>query len=207
MRRQARMCFPSVLVYRHEGHALAVEGSAPIFASPNDPAPASSDSCAPFVEIPIWWSGFLFHVLTPRQLSLYLYLTMLSRDTGTCEPTTKQIRQDLGVASLTSVFDAMAALEACGFIYRTRKSRRNVYKRPTCEHTMLTLLCGSRVDGRFRPAPGFVNEMSEDSRQMRDEWLRGLLGERFAAYDSAGPEAQIVIVIDALKRHIGAASP
>lgn len=200
------MCLASVPVHRHGATLSPWKGSAPIFASPNDPAPASTDSCSPFVEIPVWWSGFLFHVLTPRQLSLYLYLTMLSRDTGTCEPTTKQIRQDLGVASLTSVFDAMATLEACGFIYRSRKSRRNVYKRPTCEHTMLTLLSSGRVDGRFRPAPGFVNEMSEDSRQVRDEWLRGLLGERFDVYESAGPEAQMVIVIDALKRHIGAAS-
>jgi hypothetical protein len=132
---------------------------------------------------------------------------MLSRETGTCEPTTKQIRQDLGVASLTSVFDAMAILETYGFIYRTRKSRRNVYKRPTCEHTMLTLLSAGRVDGRFRPAPGFVNEMSEDSRKLRDEWLRELLGERFGVYESAGPDAQIVILIDALERHVGAASP
>ena len=200
------MRFASALVHRHKGHALAVGRPPPIFVSPNDPAPASTDSCAPFAEIPIWWSGFLFHVLTPRQLSLYLYLTMLSRDTGTCEPSTKQIRQDLGVASLTSVFDAMATLETCGFIYRSRKSRRNVYKRPTCEHTILTLLSTGRIDGRFRPAPGFVNEMSADSRKLCDEWLRDLLGERFEVYQSAGPEAQIVIIIDALKRHIAAST-
>jgi len=68
-----------------------------------DPANMFSDACQPFAEFPAWWSGFLFHVLNPRQLSLYLYLSLLSATTGICHPTTKQIRQDLGLSSLTIV--------------------------------------------------------------------------------------------------------
>ncbi|MEA2664167.1 MAG: Helix-turn-helix domain, partial [Candidatus Eremiobacteraeota bacterium] len=111
-----------------------------------DPANSFNDVCKPFTEIPAWWSGFLFHVLNTRQLSVYLYLSMLADGDGTCHPTTNQIRQDLGLSSLTIIFDAMSVLEAYGFVLRRRQtvpgstSRRNVYQRPSCEFTVLRLL-------------------------------------------------------------------
>jgi len=158
-----------------------------------------SVACRPYVELPSWWSGFLFHVLNPRQLSLYVYLTMLLGDVGVCDPTTNQIRKDLGLASLTIVFDAMSVLEESGFILRERRMRRNVYQRPSCEYTVLRLLESGKIDGLLRPVPGFVNEMSDDSRRLKDEWLRGVLGDRYQSYTEAEPEAKRQILIDVLR--------
>ena len=164
-----------------------------------DSANVFTEACSPYVELPSWWSGFLFHVLNPRQLSLYVYLTMLLGEDGVCDPTTNQIRKDLGLASLTIVFDAMSVLEECGFILRERRMRRNVYQRPSCEYTVLRLLESGKIDGLLRPVPGFVNEMSDDSRRLKDEWLRGVLGDRYQSYADAEPEAKRQILIDVLR--------
>lgn len=170
-----------------------------------DPANSFNDVCKPFIEIPAWWSGFLFHVLNTRQLSVYLYLSMLADESGTCHPTTNQIRQDLGLSSLTIIFDAMSVLEDCGFMLRRRatvpgsNSRRNVYQRPSCEYTILRLLRRERLDGQLRPAPGSVNEMSSDARRLRDEWLHNALGVHHALYEAAPDEAKRGVLCNILE--------
>jgi len=175
-----------------------------------DPANTFSDACRPYTEFPAWWSGFLFHILNPRQLSLYFYLSLLSSHSGICHPTTKQIRQDLGLSSLTIIFDAMSVLEQYGFILRKRRnieelnSRRNVYQRPACEFTVLRLLEWSKIDGLLRPTPGFVNEMSDESRRLKEEWLRETLGVSYDAYEAAGDEAKRTVLIDFLKADLSA---
>jgi SOS-response transcriptional repressor LexA len=58
-------------------------------------------------------------VLNPRQISMYLYLTMLCDERGECSPTVDQIREDLGLYSTSMVFEALAALDDLGFITRT----------------------------------------------------------------------------------------
>jgi hypothetical protein len=169
-----------------------------------DPANSFNDVCKPFTEIPAWWSGFLFHVLNTRQLSVYLYLSMLADGDGTCHPTTNQIRQDLGLSSLTIIFDAMSVLEAYGFVLRRRQtvpgstSRRNVYQRPSCEFTVLRLLQSERLDGLLRPEPGSVNEMSADAQRLRDEWLSNTLGVHYALYAAAPTEAKRGVLVNLL---------
>lgn len=180
-----------------------------------DPANSFNEVCQPFTEIPAWWSGFLFHVLNTRQLSVYLYLSMLADESGSCHPTTNQIRQDLGLSSLTIIFDAMSVLENCGFVLRRRQlvpgsnGRRNVYQRPSCEFTILQLLQSERLDGLLRPEPGSVNEMSSDARRLRDEWLRNTLDVHYAIYEAAPDQAKRGVLIDILKallaRHAQAA--
>lgn len=157
---------------------------------PIDPANVFTKDCHPFVGVPAWWSGFLFHILSPRQVCLYLYFAMLGAETGVCHPTVKQICQDLGLSSESAVFEALAVLEELGFILRTRRrvrnaTLRNVYQRASCEYTILRLLAAGRIDGCMRPAPGFVNEMSEDAKALRDEWLVEKLGPRYAVYAAA----------------------
>ena len=183
------------------------------FAIPNTPIDAANrfePDCRPFAEIPAWWSGFLFHVLTPRQLSLYLYLAMLSGPTGVCHPTVKQISQDLGLSSESAVFEAIAALEEQGFILRALRRmpgatpRRNVYQRAACEYTVLKLLELGRIDGCMRPAPGFVNEMSDDAKALRDEWLREKLGPAFQRYAQAPDDRKTALLTEALKSTAGA---
>lgn len=155
--------------------------------------------------MPSWWSGFLFHVLNPRQLSLYVYLTLLTADSGVCHPTTKQIRQDLGLSSLTIVFEAMAILDDYGFILRQRqtvaelKSRRNVYQRPSCEFTILRLLDLGKIDGSLRASPGAANDMSAESQQLRDEWLAHALRDAHERYRVASSSEKRSLLIRALR--------
>ncbi len=147
-----------------------------------DPQNAFDDECAPFTEIPAWWSGFVFHVLNARQISLYLYLCMLLDGEGICAPTVEQIRQDLGLSG-SIVFGALGALDGSGFILRQRRylpalrSRRNVYQRPACEFTILRLLEAGKIDGDLRAVPGPAHEMSGDSQELKTAWLEKVLAE------------------------------
>jgi hypothetical protein len=172
-----------------------------------DPRNAFDDECAPFTEIPAWWSGFVFHVLNARQISLYLYLCMLLDAQGTCAPTVEQIRGDLGLSG-SIVFGALGALDAAGFILRQRRylaslrSRRNVYQRPACEFTVLRLLETQKIDGDLRAVPGSTHRMSGEAEELKTEWLQGVLGSRFAAYAAASLETKAEILRRALSADV-----
>jgi SOS-response transcriptional repressor LexA len=150
-------------------------------------------------------SGFLYHVLNPRQVSIYLYLTMLAGESKVCHPTTKQIRNDLRLSSLSIVFGAIAVLERNGFLLRERRqilelnSRRNVYQRPACEFTVQRLLELGKIDGLLRPISGAINEVSDDSRRLKDDWLRGVLGDRYATYAAAPEKAKADVLTELLQ--------
>jgi hypothetical protein len=160
-------------------------------------------NCQPLVSIPAWWSGFLFHVLNPRQLSMYIYLLMLSDDSGVCHPTIEQIRKDLGLLSTTMVFESIAVLEEHGFFMRSRqtlpesRSRRNVYRRTACEYTILRLLETNKIDGDLRPV-GAGDPASEESRLMVQEGLEEILGSAYRAYKAAAPEERHDILVRSL---------
>jgi hypothetical protein len=151
-------------------------------------------------------SGFLYHVLNPRQVSIYLYLTMLACETNVCHPTTKQIRNDLRLSSLSIVFGAISALERYGFLLRERRklaelnSRRNVYQRPSCEFTILRLLDLGKIDGYLRPISGTVNEVSDDSRRLKEEWLQQTLGASYAVYHAAPEESKAAVLARLLRQ-------
>src|ERR1700722_13346871 len=155
-------------------------------------------------------SGFLYHVLNPRQVSIYLYLTMLACETNVCHPTTKQIRNDLRLSSLSIVFGAISVLERQGFLLRERRklaelnSRRNVYQRPSCEFTVLRLLELGKIDGHLRPVSGAMSEVSDDSRRLKDEGLRQTPGDLYAAYSAAPDEAKADILAGLLRAVIEA---
>jgi hypothetical protein len=151
-------------------------------------------------------SGFLYHVLNPRQISIYLYLTMLAGESKVCHPTTKQIRNDLRLSSLSIVFGAIAVLERNGFLLRERRhilelnSRRNVYQRPSCEFTVLRLLELGKIDGLLRPVSGATNEVSDDSRRLKDEWLRQTLGDLYETYTAASDKAKSTVLTTLLQQ-------
>jgi hypothetical protein len=161
------------------------------------------DDCQPLVSIPAWWSGFLFHVLNPRQLSMYIYLLMLSDDGGVCHPTIEQIRKDLGLLSTTMVFESIAALEEHGFFMRSRqtlpesRSRRNVYRRTACEYTILRLLETNKIDGDLRPV-GAGDPASEESRQLVQEGLESILGGAYRRYGAAALEEKRDVLVACL---------
>jgi SOS-response transcriptional repressor LexA len=162
--------------------------------------------------MPAWWSGFMFHILTARQVTLYLYFCMLGGESGCCNPTVRQISQDLGVTSATAIFAAIDALEESGFILRQRasgapKNRWNVYQRPACEFTVLTLLETKRVDGLLRPAPGFVNEMSLDSRALLRQWMVETLGGQITAYEDATDDEKAKVLMRSLRMRLRDLAP
>jgi hypothetical protein len=149
--------------------------------------------CDPQAKIPAWWSGFLFHVLNPRQVSMYVYLTMLADEYGVCHPTIEQIRKDLGLLSTTMVFESIAVLEEYGFFVRSReslpesRSRRNVYRRTACEYTLLRLLETRKIDGELAPLGG-GDGASNESRQLVKAGLRELLQDDYDRYAAASAE-------------------
>ena len=196
----ANLWYRCLLVQIHQAHRI-------------DPMNVFSETSRPFALIPAWWSSFLLQVLTPRQLSLYVYLSLLSAESGICHPTTQQIRKELGLSSMTIVFDALSALEQKGFILRKRRhieelnSRRNIYQRPACAFTILRLLENSNIDGCLQPAAIVDSETSDESRSLKDAWLRESLGsEEFANYDRADNKEKREILIDFLKADIAGGS-
>jgi len=162
----------------------------------NAPGSEPEHVCAPTALIPAWWSGFLFHALNPRQVSMYLYLTMLSDARGECSPTTDQIREDLGLYSASMVFEALAALDDLGFIKRVRaafpgiRARRNLYRRPSCESTLLRLLERGRIDGYLHSTNTARAPASAESQALVSEGLAALLGDDFEIYHNAGSETE-----------------
>ncbi len=165
-----------------------------------DPTNVFHNECRPFAEVPAWWSGFLFHVLTARQVTLYIYFCMLGGESGSCNPTVRQILSDLGIGSATAVFGAITTLEDAGFILRQRrggspKQRTNFYQRTSCEFTVLRLLETRRIDGLMRPGPGFVNEMSHDARGLLQEWLQSKLGTQYTKYEKGGEPSKRALLL------------
>ncbi len=162
-------------------------------------------TCSPFAEIPAWWGGFLFHVLNPRQICMYTYLTMLADRDGRCHPTIDQIREDLGLYSSSMVFEALTVLEDLGFVVRERRAfpgvraKRNVYRKPSCEATVLRLLERGRIDGYLRPVGPSTSPASAQAKELVVEGLRRLLGAAYERYERATPAAKRDVLLEILE--------
>jgi len=174
----------------------------------HDDSGDKSEECEPLAQLPAWWSGFLFHVLNPRQLCMYVYLTMLADDDGVCHPTIEQIRKDLGLLSTTMVFESLTILEEYGFFLRSRqslpesRSRRNVYRRTACEYTILRLLENNKIDAHMRPTAAGNAPASDESRQLVQEGLEKLLGDEYAHYAAADEPKKREILIAILNEEL-----
>lgn len=162
----------------------------------------------PLVELPAWWSGFLFHVLNPRQVSMLLYLIMLCDERGVCHPTIEQIRKNLGLLSTTMVFESIAVLEECGFFMRSRqllpesRSRQNVYRRASCEYTVLRLLEMNSIDGRLHPLSAGDPQTAE-AMHLAVRGLREILsGAEYESYAAATDEQRRDLLIALLSERL-----
>jgi DNA-binding transcriptional ArsR family regulator len=149
----------------------------------------------------------MFHVLNPRQVCMYLYLAMLTDEGGECCPTIEQIREDLGLYSPSMVFEALAVLEDLAFITRERQSfpgvraKRNVYRRPACESTILRLLERDRIDGELRPRGG-GSPASQESQALVVDGLRMQLAEAYERYARATSAAKRDVLVEILESRI-----
>jgi hypothetical protein len=145
--------------------------------------------CEPFAYMPAWWSGFLFHVVTPRHLAVYTYIAMLGAETGISSPTVREIQHDMNLASDTVVFDALRALEHAALIQRMRLRGRgpNVYRRPACELTLMRLIEAKRIDESLRPVAANGAPRSHGVRKLVREGLRTMLGADYEKFHALAP--------------------
>ena len=136
---------------------------------------------------------------------MYLYLTMLSDTRGICSPTTEQIREDLGLYSSSMVFEALAVLDELGFIVRERgalpgvRARRNSYRRPACESTLLRLLETNKIDDELRSTNPTRAAASAESRALIHEGLVELLGAGYDRYRNAPAEKRRSVLVSLLQ--------
>lgn len=157
--------------------------------------------------VPAWWNSFIFQVLNGRQLSLYLYLIMHMGDGDECHPTTEEIAADLGLASSTMIFEAMNVLVRNGFIRRTRTTlpelgtRRNVYRRPPCEFTVLCLLRHKLIDVNLMPVLRIARP-STASAALAERGLGALLGSEYAAFAASSDETKYDMLVDFLEQRL-----
>jgi hypothetical protein len=169
--------------------------------------------CHPLAPIPAWWSGFLFHALNPRQVCMFTYLTMIADHEGTCSPTIEEIREDLGLYSTSMVFEALAVLDDLCFIIRERRTfpgsraKRNLYRRPPCESTLLKLLERNVIDEHLRPLGNHAAPAAAEARALVREGLQDLLGDRFPRYDEAAPENKRATLVEILQKLLDEREP
>jgi len=134
---------------------------------------------------------------------MYLYLAMLSDD-GECSPTIEQIREDLGLYSPSMVFEALAVLEDLAFVSRERQSfpgvraKRNVYRRPPCEATILRLLERDRIDAELRPKGG-GSPASQESQALVIDGLRTTLADDYERYSTTTSTDKRDVLIEILE--------
>jgi hypothetical protein len=64
---------------------------------------------------------------------------------------------------------------------------------------VLRLLELEKIDGLLRPVSGAVNEVSDDSRRLKDEWLRQTLGDAYPTYAATPDDAKAGVLTGLLR--------
>ena len=170
---------------------------------------------APFFGVPAWWRRFWFQLLTPREITVYLYMCSVMDPNAVAYPTVEQLAEDMGVKSRSTIVDALGRLVELGFLlrgpepYRGRvMGKRVVYQRPLPHYTILELLRNRLVDGDLYPAADPNKErnfeLTGGSDAVVRAGLRRLLGEEnFQAYQSLkNPYRRWQALIAALQAHM-----
>ena len=151
---------------------------------------------APYATFPAWWRRFLFWLLKPREVVVYLYIaTLLDRD-AVAYPTQEQIANETALAATEPVIRALRVLVRLGFFLRGRARvparstrlqhravsgawERTIYQRPSIEYTLIRLLDLGEIDGQLFPK-GKAAEIMIDELDSTESavalGLRNLLG-------------------------------
>lgn len=150
----------------------------------------SDDLAAPYAVIPSSWRSFLFRILKPRELSLYIYLCSLCDKNSVAYPSIAQIQRDLDISSDTTVTAAIKALQDAGLFLRKRAvlprqisgAHRNVYQRPSMHYTLLHLLQKGRIDSSLHPISRTGDTPRAESKAVHMA-LKKLLGSAYHRYE------------------------
>jgi hypothetical protein len=139
------------------------------------------------VGLPPWWRTFVFRLLSGRQLSVYMYLLTCMDGANECHPTTEEIRSFVGLNRPTMIFEALDVLDTYGFIVRHRRmlpsagGRRNLYRRPPYDYTVLRLLECGLLDAQLRVRhieDAYTPEITAELHHV----LHAILGDRYTSY-------------------------
>ena len=172
---------------------------------------------APFFGLAAWWRRFMFQILTPREIGVYLYLCSVMDPNAVAYPTVEQIAEDMAVKSRSVISNALDRLVETGFLLRgdapyqgRYMGRRVVYQRPLPHHTILELLKLGLIDEDLYPTANKTRnrELTKSSDEVVRAGLRRVLGqERFTAYDAMKtPDRRKRVMIHALEEHLAAAT-
>lgn len=111
-----------------------------------------------FTAVPNWWRPFLYRVLKPNELAIYLYICSYAQKPGIAYVSLREMQRDFGLTNRHELIAATRELVRLGFLLlekgRVAKSRtehdRNIFQRPSMTHTLLRLLERGVIDGEFR---------------------------------------------------------
>lgn len=141
------------------------------------------ETVKPFFEVPAWWRRFIFVLLTPREYTVYCYIVSYCGAAKLARPLIRQMQADLNIANSVAIHNAIRRLIELGFLLKEQKTlltrQRNIYKRPSLEHTLLTLLEKKLIDGNLvalERKKNAVRNEKERSSESISTGLRLLLG-------------------------------
>jgi hypothetical protein len=109
-----------------------------------------------YMTVPTWWRPFMYRLLKPRDIVVYLYVCSFMSDTGRSHPTLMQMQLDMNLSNAHSLIEALKRLHKYGFLV-VKQQRvagtwlidRNVFYRPSPEYTLLTLLRTKKIDAKL----------------------------------------------------------
>jgi predicted transcriptional regulator len=194
---------------------MAIDNSRLVFAKGNQWV-KEKDS-APFFGLPAWWRRFMFQLLTPREVTVYLYLCSVMDPNAVAYPTVDQIAEDMAIKSRSVIVEALNRLIEMGFLLRGAEpyngrvmGKRVVYQRPLPHYTILKLLELGLIDAELYPTANQTrkDELTKASDEVVRAGLRRLLGDsNFAVYQTVkNPERRIRALVAALDQHVRAAT-
>ena len=170
---------------------------------------------APFFGLPAWWRRFMFQILTPREVTVYLYLCSVMDQNAVAYPTIEQIAEDMAVKSRSIVVEAVNRLVATHFVLRSGEpyvgrimGKRTVYQRPLPHYTILELLKSGLIDENLYPVDIVMKKRNYDLTSASDEvvksGLKRLIGAtNYAAFEMLKvPERRRRALIAALQQHV-----
>lgn len=174
---------------------------------------------APYFGLPAWWRRFMFQILTPREVTVYLYLCSVMDQNAVAYPTIEQIAEDMAVKSRSIVVEAINRLVTTHFILRSGEpyvgrimGKRTVYQRPLPHYTILELLKDGLIDENLYPVEILMKKRNYELTSASDEvvksGLKRVMGNaNYAAYDTLKvPERRKRALIAALQQHVDEAT-
>jgi len=153
-----------------------------------------------FVSFPTWWRRFVFRVLEPRDIAVYVYVCSYMSNQQSSRPTIQTIANDLGNSNRHGVTTSLSRLVERGFFLRKKMASlmakdsrhpRYIYQRPSIEYTLFILLTQGLINGYLQVTSKTLRPQQEtlpgkiDSRLAKAlvTPLKKLLGDRaFAKY-------------------------